>query len=109
MAKFAGLVGYVTQEETKKGIWSPVTTERKMRGDVIRIANSFVSDGRTSSDKVNDDITLQNRISLVADPYAYSNFTSIKYVKYLNVKWKVENIEVQRPRIILSLGGVWNG
>src|SRR5699024_3840920 len=104
MAKYAGLVGYVTQEETSPGIWSPVSTEKKMRGDVIRLASSF-----EQGEKVNDDINLQNRISLVGDPYAFSNFTSIKYVWYLGNKWKVTGVEVSRPRLILTLGGLWNG
>lgn len=109
MAKFAGSVGYVTQEETRPGIWQPVATEKKMSGDVIRMANAFSSDGRVTSGKVNDDITLQHRISLIANPYAYENFTKIKYVRWLGIMWKVESVEVTRPRLILSLGGVWNG
>lgn len=104
MAKYAGLVGYVTQEETSPGIWSHVSTEKEMRGDVIRLASSF-----EQGEKVNDDINLQNRISLVGNPYAFSNFTSIKYVWYLGNKWKVTGVEVLRPRLILTLGGLWNG
>lgn len=104
MAKYAGLVGYVTQEETVPGVWIPVATERKMRGDVIGLGYSF-----QENEKVNDDITLQHRLSLVGDPFAYKHFTTIKYVHYLGVKWKVTGVQIQRPRLILSLGGVWNG
>lgn len=104
MAKYAGLVGYVTQEETSPGIWSSVNNEKSMRGDVIRQSSSF-----EQGEKVNDDINLQNRISLVGNPYAYSNFTSIKYIWYLGNKWKVVSVEVARPRLILTLGGLWNG
>ena len=103
MAKYAGLVGYATQEETRPGVWSNVIVERMMRGDVIRLAASH-----TSSEKVNDDVTLQNRISLVGDPFAYDNFLNIKYLTYMGIKWKVQGIEVSRPRLIVSLGGVWN-
>lgn len=104
MTKYAGLVGYVTQMETRPGIWEPVETEKQMRGDVIRLANSY-----ESADKVNDDIILNNRISLVGDPFAYSNFTNLKFITYLGAKWKVTGIEVQRPRLICTLGGIWNG
>ena len=104
MAKFAGLVGYVTQKESPSGVWLPETVERKMHGDVIRAASSF-----NANEKVNEDIILQQRISLVGDQYAYANFTGLKYVTYLGVKWKVLSIEVNRPRLVVTLGGVWNG
>ena len=105
MAKFAGLVGYVTQKESTAGVWLPETVERKMHGDVIRAASSF-----NANEKVNEDIILQQRISLVGDPYAFENFTALKYVTYLGVKWKVLSIDVtSRPRIVVTIGGVWNG
>ncbi len=104
MAKFAGLVGYVTQKEHESGVWLPETVERKMHGDVIRAASSF-----NANEKVNEDVILQQRISLVGDQYAYANFTGLKYVTYLGVKWKVLSIEVNRPRLVVTLGGVWNG
>ena len=104
MAKFAGLVGYVTQKESESGVWLPETVERKMHGDVIRAASSF-----NANEKVNEDVILQQRISLVGDQYAYANFTGLKYVTYLGVKWKVLSIEVNRPRLVVTLGGVWNG
>ena len=104
MTKFAGLVGYVTQKEHESGVWLPETVERKMHGDVIRAASSF-----NANEKVNEDVILQQRISLVGDQYAYANFTGLKYVTYLGVKWKVLSIEVNRPRLVVTLGGVWNG
>jgi len=106
MSKFVGLVGYTApSQEVAPGVWSEVgITERKLKGDVIR-----QSKDQDLSTKVNDDITLQNRISLVADKYAYQNYQNIQYVVMDGGKWKVTAIEVARPRLILSLGGVWNG
>lgn len=109
MAKFTGLVGYVTQTETSPGIWQSIPVERKMRGDVLRLASSATSDGRVRDGSINDDIDIQQRISLVADPFSYENFSSLKYIIYMGVKWKITGVEVQRPRLILTLGGVWNG
>lgn len=109
MAKFTGLVGYVTQTETSPGIWQSIPVERKMRGDVLRLASSVTSDGRVRDGSINDDIDIQQRISLVADPFSYENFSSLKYIVYMGVKWKISGVEVQRPRLILTLGGVWNG
>ena len=104
MAKFAGLVGYVTQKESTAGVWLPETVERKMRGDVIRAASSF-----NANEKVNEDIVMQQRISLVGDPYAFANFTALKYITHMGAKWKVMSIEGTRPRVIETRGGVWNG
>lgn len=103
MAKFSGNVGFTSQEETRPGVWEEVKTERTMRGDVLSLAMSV-----QSGDKVIDDINLNNRISLVADKYSYENFHNLKYIVYLGGKWKVTNVDVQRPRLILTLGGVWN-
>lgn len=102
MAKFAGSVGYVTETEINPGIWSPAEEVRKMQGDVLRAASVFQGNG-----KVNEDITLQNRISLVGDSYALLNFFDIRWIEYMGVKWEVTMIDVVRPRIILTLGGVW--
>lgn len=104
MARFSGLVGYVVQQETTPGVWTPVENPRKMKGDIIRQSSS-----NSSSGNLNDDVTLNHRISLIGDAYAFDNYFNIKWVKIDTMKWKVVNIEIERPRIIVSLGGVWNG
>lgn len=108
MAKFRGKVGYlilsekiVDQEPT--GIWEESYDEKTYYGDVLRTSSRWESSGN-----LNDDISISNRISIVADPFAYENFQHIKYVIYIGIKWRVETVEVERPRIILSLGGVYN-
>lgn len=109
MAKYAGLVGYVTHTETRPGIWENVTLERSMRGDVLRLSSRTDGDGRFASDNINDSFSMNHRISLVADPFAYENFPHLKYVSYLGSKWIVTSVQVERPRLIVTLGGVWNG
>lgn len=103
MAKYAGLVGYVTQTETVPGVWTPVSNSRSMRGDIIRQASS------QNGDKVNTDITLSHRVSLIGDAYAFDNYFYIKWIVIDGAKWEVTSVEIQRPRIIVSLGGLWNG
>lgn len=105
MAKFHGIIGYVKLVESKPGVWTPETTEREYSGDVLK-NNSYWS---TNSDSTNDDLNINNQISIVADPYAYQHFHEMKYVEYMGARWKIKNIDVQRPRLILSLGGVYNG
>lgn len=104
MAKFYGIIGYAESVEVEPGIWEDKMTERRYYGDLIRNTRRL-----QSSDKVNDDITTSNEISILADPFAYENFHSMRYVEFMGTKWKVVNVDVQYPRLILSLGGVYNG
>ena len=106
MAKFYGLVGYVeaTESETSPGVWTDVATEQYYKGDVIRDTRRWeVGKG------LNDDLTISNQISIVADAFAYQNFSTMRYVKWMGVSWKILSIDVQRPRLILTLGKVYNG
>jgi hypothetical protein len=104
MAKFYGKIGYSTTEETAPGVWEESVTERSYYGDLIRNTRRY-----QSTDQVNDDVNISNEISILADPYAYENFHSMKYVEFMGAKWKVTSVEVQYPRLILSVGGVYNG
>lgn len=105
MAKWSGTIGYSNGfKETKPGVFVDDIIEKHHRGDLTR---NFKRS--TTSDKVNDDITLTNIISIVADPYAMANFHSIRYATFMNTKWKVTDVEVVYPRLNLTLGGVWNG
>lgn len=104
MAKYFGSVGYAEIKETRPGVWVDGITERQYYGDVTRNMRRW-----QSSENLNDDLTVNNQISIVADPYAYQNFHAIKYVTWMGSRWKVSNIEVQYPRLILEVGGVYNG
>lgn len=103
MAKFFGPIGYAVTAETRPGVWDEKITERYYRGDVIRNARRL-----QSSDKLNDDIEISNEISILADPFANGNFHAMRYVGFMGAKWKILNVEVQYPRLILTLGGVYN-
>ena len=110
MPKFYGVVGYAVTEEVKdKPEYGPHVHENKIKevkyyGDVLQNYTKW-----ERGEQLNDDLNVSNRISIVADAYAYEHFSAIKYVAWMGAKWKVNNIELQRPRIILSIGGVWNG
>ena len=104
MAKFYGVVGYADMVETSPGIWKEQIAERPYYGDLIRNTLRVQSSG-----EINDDVNLANQISIVADPFANQNFHSMVYVEYMGTKWKITNVEVQYPRLILSMGGVYNG
>lgn len=104
MAKFAGTVGYAVQEETTPGVWKDVIKERKMKGDLLK-RSSYRRDG----EEINDSISLNHRISVLGDAFAYENYFNIKYVKMGSIKWKVTGVEVERPRLILSIGDIYHG
>lgn len=90
--------------ETAPGVWEPNIIERPYYGDLIKNTRRL-----QSTDKVNDDINISNEVSIVADPYAMTNFHTMRYVQFMGAKWKITNVEVQYPRLILSLGGLYNG
>lgn len=104
MAKFYGPVGYKkSMAEVRPGIWDCEIEERFYGGDFTRNSSRF-----QTADKVNDDVNVTNEISIVADPFAYANFHNIQYVGYMGAKWKVTGVEVKHPRLILTIGGVYN-
>lgn len=104
MARFCGNIGYAIQTETSPGVWEDNIVVHTYRGDVNRNVRR-----RESSGNLNDNINISNEISIIADEFAYENFHSIVYVEFMNAKWKVTDIEVQRPRLTLTIGGVYNG
>ena len=105
MAKFYGPIGYAESKEVSPGVHMDEIVERNYAGDLL----SNTSRWSTSSETTNDDLNINNRISILADPYAFKNFHSMKYVEFMGTKWKITSVEVQYPRLILSIGGVYNG
>lgn len=108
MGRFYGKVGYgLTQEEVVDGVgtgvWTTTMLEKYYRGDILKLSSTW-SEGTD----LNDDLTIGNKISIVGEPFAYQNFSHMKYVELMGVKWKIRSVEVQRPRLILNLGGEYN-
>lgn len=103
MGKFYGEIGYANTVETAPGVWQAAITERPYYGDVKKLSRRL-----QTSEHLNDDLTINHEISIVADPFAYENFHTIRYIKWMGVSWKVINIDVQRPRLNLTIGGVYN-
>ena len=105
MAKTRAQVGYCIPTQSEPGVWDDKVVSVEYAADITRLNTRW----STNTDSTNDNITCNSQISFIADAYAYQYFCYIKYVGYLGVKWKVTNVEVQHPRIILTLGGVYNG
>ena len=106
MAKYSGMLGYVMPaKEDPPGIWKPSAVVEKLgRGDLIRqtISNEDVSG-------LSDGININNQLSIVMDPFINKNLESLKYVILYGTRWEIKSISINRPRVILTLGGVYNG
>lgn len=102
--KFSGEIGFGGSVESAPGVWADVITEREYFGDVVRNTRKL-----QEGQKVNDDISVQNSISIVDDGYAGEHIFAIRYIRWMGALWKVTDVEVQRPRLLLRLGSVYNG
>ena len=104
MPKYFGKVGFAESVETDPGIWEDRIVERSFYGDVVRDLRRL-----QNHTKLNDDITITNSFSIVADKYAYANFHKIRYLEYMGTKWKVESVDASTPpRLTLDVGAVYN-
>lgn len=104
MAKWYGVIGFEETVETAPGVWEEQITKRSYYGELRRNTRRL-----QSTEHLNDDITINNEISIIADPYARNHYHSIRYAEFSGSAWKISNIEEQFPRLVLTLGGIWNG
>lgn len=104
MAKFYGKIGYGTTVESVPGVWKDTIVEALYYGDVVRNTRSL-----SEGESLNNDISVNNSISIVADAYANEHFFAIRYVEWAGTLWTVSEVDVQSPRLLLRLGGVYNG
>jgi hypothetical protein len=106
MARFSGLVGFgeTIESPSNSGIWVNEITEVSYFGDVVRNVRKL-----DVNDELNDNISVTNIISIVADQYANDHFFAIKFVEWAGAVWTVTSVEVKRPRLLLSLGKIYNG
>ena len=104
MSKYFGEIGFGVTEETRPGVHEPRIVPKEYYGDIVR--NSRRLEGGS---KVNDDLNINMTLSIVADPFAFNNFHQLKYAEYMGAKWKATSVEPQFPRMVITLGGVYNG
>jgi hypothetical protein len=102
--KWYGRIGYATATEKTPGVWVDTIEVRYYTGDIIRNNRIF-----SNSNSVNGEIKVSNQISVLSDPYIIDNFYNIRYAEFMGTLFCVTNVEVQYPRLLLTLGGVYNG
>ena len=105
MARYSGVIGYGVPTMVSPGVYDDVITERHYYGDVKQ-SNSKL---RGSGESINDNVVLQNIIEILADQYVLANINQIRYVSWNGIRWKVSGVEVKRPRLVLTVGEVYDG
>jgi len=103
MAKDMYTIGYVVNVETRPGVWDDNTFERRYCGETVRSALQTQSSGG-----VNDNINIATDISIVSNKFANKNFQYMKYIEFMGAKWKIVKVDVRYPRLVLTMGGLYN-
>ena len=103
MTKYHGYVGYAVDVEAYPGVWEEQISEHEYFGDVLKNRINM-----QQGSVVNAKITISNSISIIADPFAFEHVYAMRYVTYLGKKWSIVNVSIERPRLILTLGGLYN-
>lgn len=101
--KYYGNIGFVVTEETSPGVWSPTTVLKKYYGDMLRLMRNT-----TSGEHINDGLQFNSQISILCDPWFDEHLSQIKFVEFMNCRWKIASVDVNYPRINLTLGGLYN-
>lgn len=104
MSKHYGAVGYAVTTEDAPGVWIEHISERMCAMEVRKNTRRLYS-----GEVLNDDIDISNEVSILADEYAVAHCHSIRYVTWMGTKWKVKTVEVDHPRLRLTIGGIYNG
>lgn len=104
MAKWYGQIGFEITRETDVDVWTEDIIERSYYGDILKNSKSAYS-----PNEINEGFNISNRISFIADPYAKENMYRMKYATFMGTRWKITSVDVDFPRLTISLGGIWNG
>lgn len=105
MGKWFGAIGFaLPTREIEAGVWDNPIEEHACYGDMTSDRRK-----RQNSGEINDNLNLANTLSIIGDPYTQTNYQHIAYATIMGAKWKVTDVEIQYPRLILTIGGVWNG
>lgn len=102
MAKYYGHIGFATQVESEPGIWTDVIERRPYKGDILRSGRRY-----EASENINDNFTITNSFSIISDAFLYSHIPAMRYIEYLGTKFKITSVEIERPRVNISVGGVY--
>lgn len=100
--KFSGKVGIAKVHETRPGIFREEIVSRGCRGDLIRLTR------RMNETHAAPGLTFGNTFSFIADLFTNENLMNIRYIEWRGVKWSAVNVEVQPPRLLITVGGPYH-
>jgi len=104
--KFSGDAGFAIEVESNRpGVYKEDIVERRVRGDVLNAGYNYTTDASSTS----DDTSIQNRLSIIMDAFLKEHLGDLRYITYMGVKWKISGFTINAPRIIINLGGIYNG
>lgn len=103
MAKFYGVIGFIETVKTDPGVYTEKSIERRYKGTVVRNSRRW----DPSSDSTNSNLNINNSIIIIADDFAINHSAYIRYVEWMGAYWEVKSIDIDRPRLTLELGGVY--
>lgn len=106
--RFFGAVGYASDVESVPGVWVEGITEHNYYGDVVRYSRRLEPASQNPPTTSNN-IAMSNSFSIVGDEQAFGNIQNMRYVVWRGSRWTITNVEVQRPRLILTIGEQWDG
>lgn len=102
--KYYGNIGYAITKESEPGVWVEIIKEQPAYGDITRNYKKW-----EQTETLNDNLTISNQFSLLLNAFLTENFMFIRYIWWMGVRWKVNSVELAPPRLILQVGGVYNG
>lgn len=104
MTKYKGLIGFVSNEEIEPGIWEDVVTEKKYRGEILKNNQHFAVANTTSGE-----LKITNQFSIVGNSYAFDHVSDIRYLEWRGNRWVVDTVDIEYPRLVITIGGLYNG
>lgn len=103
MSKCSGVIGYTMVVETQPGVWSEVPHEKKYYGDIIRNNRRVIDQSQ-----INDSININNSISIVSNKFMLENMAFMRFITFMGSKWNISSVDIKPPRLIITIGGLYN-
>ncbi len=109
MPKWSGVIGYALVGETQPGVWTEGITDKKYYGDIVNDNRKFDSGNAvySSNNQMNEDLSISNKISVVSNSFMLENLSFMKYITFMKSKWRISSVDIQPPRIIITIGGMY--
>lgn len=104
MAKWAGKIGFAETVKGEDDISRTTIVEQSYKGDVLQNNRKW-----DDSERINGDFSISNRISVVAKDYMLTHLQYMRYITWQGAKWRITSVSVMYPRVILSIGDLYNG